>query len=90
MTTTCYQTAIGCVFKTKACVCLQCVLDSTKISVEDLNKIKDGSEMEDAVQPVTFSTPLIFKHHSYTHIFVDSSQFKNDSQHVVLFLTLSE
>lgn len=79
-----------CVFKTKACVSLQCVSDSTKISVEDMNTIEQGSEMEDAVKPLTYSTPLIFKHHSYTHIFVDSSQFKNDSQHMVLFLTLSE
>lgn len=69
--------------------CVQCVLDSKQLSYEKLRNIEKGSEMLHLVHPVKNSSPLIFKHHSYTHISVDSSQNSN-GHFPVLFLSLSE
>lgn len=68
---------------------LQCVADSTRIPLDTLKKIEKTSEMEQWVRPVDNSGPILFNHHSYTHIYVDSSQHKRNS-HPVLFLSLSE
>lgn len=67
----------------------QCVSDSKQLSNEKLRSIEKGSEMLHLVHPVKNSSPLIFKHHSYTHISVDSSQNSN-GHFPVLFLSLSE
>lgn len=69
--------------------CVQCASDSKQLSYEDLRSIEKGSEMLQLVHPVKNSSPLIFKHHSYTHISVDSSQNSN-GHFPVLFLSLSE
>lgn len=68
--------------------CVQCVLDSTKLFAEMLRNIEQGPEMLQPVQPLGSSSPLIFRHHSYTHISVDPSQHSRDFQ--VLFLSLRE
>lgn len=68
--------------------CVQCVPDSTALSSEVLRNIEKGSELKDLVQPLSSSSPLIFRHHSYTHISVDPSWRSSDFQ--VLFLTLRE
>ncbi|KAM4592356.1 semaphorin-7A [Odontesthes bonariensis] len=57
-----------------------CVPDSTRISPEILRRIEKASEMEQWVQPMNNSGPLLFNHHSYTHIYVDTS---------VMFLSLN-
>ncbi|CAK6961963.1 semaphorin-7A [Scomber scombrus] len=67
---------------------LQCVEDSTKISLEALNLIKTTSEMEQWVQPGGNSGPLLIHRHSYTHILADSPQQKRNNYHPVLFLSL--
>ncbi|XP_042339755.1 semaphorin-7A isoform X2 [Plectropomus leopardus] len=67
----------------------ECVLDSTTIPVNILNMIVKNSEMEKWVRPVDNSGPLLFNHHSYTHIYVDGSQNKGNNNHVVLFLSLN-
>lgn len=69
--------------------CVQCASDSKQLSYEDLRSIEKGSEMLQPVHPVKNSSPLIFKHHSYTHISVDTSQNSN-GHFPVLFLSLSE
>ncbi|KAM7423688.1 hypothetical protein PAMA_000174 [Pampus argenteus] len=66
----------------------ECVADSTKISLEVLRMIMMTSEMELSVRPVKNSGPLLITHHSYTHIYADSSQHKRTSRHPVLFLSL--
>ncbi|XP_056881677.1 semaphorin-7A isoform X2 [Takifugu flavidus] len=66
----------------------ECASDSKQLSSEDLRSIEKGSEMEDLVHPVKNSIPLIFKHHIYTHISVDSSQNSN-GHFPVLFLSLN-
>ncbi|XP_067451742.1 semaphorin-7A-like [Thunnus thynnus] len=66
----------------------ECVTDSTKIPIDVLGIIKQTSEMEDWVQPVGKSRPLLINHHSYTHIYADSSQHKRNNSHPVLFLSL--
>ncbi|XP_053172768.1 semaphorin-7A [Scomber japonicus] len=65
----------------------KCLPDSTKISVDVLNMIKKTSEMEQWVQPVGNSGPLLINRHSYTHILADSLQHKRNN-HTVLFLSL--
>ncbi|XP_070822197.1 semaphorin-7A [Chaetodon trifascialis] len=65
-----------------------CVRDSTQISLEDLGTIKKTSEMEQLVWPVNRSGPILFNHHIYTHIYVDSSHHKRNN-HPVLFLSLN-
>ncbi|XP_072236246.1 semaphorin-7A [Leuresthes tenuis] len=57
-----------------------CVPDSAKISPEILRRIERASEMEQWVQPMNNAGPLLFNHHSYTHIHVDTS---------VMFLSLN-
>ncbi len=74
----------------KICLFSQCVSDSTKIPLETLRMIENTSEMEQWVQPMDNSGPLLFNHHIYTHIYVDSSQQKRNNLHPVLFLALSE
>lgn len=69
--------------------CVQCASDSKQLSYEDLRSIEKGSEMLQLVHPVKNSIPLIFKHHIYTHISVDSSQNSN-GHFPVLFLSLSK
>ncbi|XP_028420164.1 semaphorin-7A isoform X3 [Perca flavescens] len=64
----------------------QCVADSTKIPLDALKMIIENSEMEEWVRPVNNSGPLLFNHHSYTHIYVDSSQ---NNHPTVLFLSLN-
>uniref|UniRef100_A0A3Q3L2L8 Semaphorin-7A-like n=1 Tax=Mastacembelus armatus TaxID=205130 RepID=A0A3Q3L2L8_9TELE len=64
----------------------KCVEDSKKIASETLRKIEKTLEMEQWVQPVTNATSL---HHNYTHIYVDSSQSKRNSNYIVLFLSLN-
>ncbi|XP_074517615.1 semaphorin-7A-like [Sebastes fasciatus] len=65
-----------------------CVRDSTRISLDVLKMIEENSEMEHWVRPVNKSGPLLFNHHSYTHIYVDGSQ-KNNHHTTVLFLSLT-
>ncbi|TKS69755.1 Semaphorin-7A CDw108 JMH blood group antigen [Collichthys lucidus] len=64
----------------------ECVPDSTKINFKTLMLIKKTSEMEKWILPVNNSGPLLFNHHNYTHINVDSSQH---DQQPVLFLSLN-
>ncbi|XP_011607865.2 semaphorin-7A [Takifugu rubripes] len=66
----------------------ECASDSKQLSYEDLRSIEKGSEMLQLVHPVKNSIPLIFKHHIYTHISVDSSQNSN-GHFPVLFLSLN-
>ncbi|XP_035007398.1 semaphorin-7A [Hippoglossus stenolepis] len=67
----------------------KCVKDSTTLSHETLKIIAGTSEMEQRVQPVNKSGPLLFNHHNYTHIYADSSQHKRNDPHTVLFLSLN-
>ncbi|KAM8762855.1 semaphorin-7A isoform 1-T1 [Acanthopagrus schlegelii] len=67
----------------------RCVEDSTKLPLETLNMIKLTSEMQDWVRPVKNSGPLVFGHHRYTHIYVDSSPNKGSNDYPVLFLSLN-
>ncbi|GAA6230449.1 semaphorin-7A-like [Lates japonicus] len=67
----------------------ECVPDSTKIPVDIMRVIEKTSEMEDWVQPVNKSAPLLFNHHNYTHIYADSSQQKRSDHDTVLFLSLN-
>ncbi|KAF7651638.1 hypothetical protein LDENG_00108100 [Lucifuga dentata] len=65
-----------------------CVADSTKVPLEVLKMVAENSEMEEWVkQPLSNSAPLLVSHHHYTHICVDSFQFKN-YQRTVFFLSL--
>ncbi|XP_039992333.1 semaphorin-7A-like [Xiphias gladius] len=64
-----------------------CVSDSTKIPPETLRMIEKTSEMEQWVQPVNKSGPLLFNHHNYTHIYVHTSQDKRNHPFTVLFLS---
>ncbi|XP_034729177.1 semaphorin-7A isoform X1 [Etheostoma cragini] len=64
----------------------QCVADSTKLSSEALRLIIMNTELHEWVRPVYNSSPLLFNHHSYTHIYVDSSQ---NNHPAVLFLSLN-
>ncbi|TMS13225.1 Semaphorin-7A [Larimichthys crocea] len=64
----------------------ECVSDSTKINFQTLMLIKKTSEMEKWILPVNNSGPLLFNHHNYTHINVDSSQHEHQP---VLFLSLN-
>ncbi|XP_029942813.1 semaphorin-7A-like [Salarias fasciatus] len=66
-----------------------CVEDSSKISLNILRMIDKNSELEDWIHPVGNSNPLLFSHHNYTHISVDSFQQKDNSQHPVIFLSLN-
>ncbi|XP_019935275.2 semaphorin-7A-like [Paralichthys olivaceus] len=66
-----------------------CVRDSTMMTHETLNTIHKTSEMEQWVQPVNKSGPLLFNHHNYTHIYIDSSLGKRNHPYTVLFLTLN-
>nr|XP_020472823.1 semaphorin-7A-like [Monopterus albus] len=63
-----------------------CIKDSTLTPSEAL---RITSEMEQWVQPMNNSGPLLFNHHNYTHIYVDSSQYKQNYHHIVLFLSLN-
>lgn len=65
--------------------CVQCVSDSTRLSADVLRRIELGPEMQD---PVQSPSPLILRHHSYTHISVDPSHNSSDFQ--VVFLSLRE
>ncbi|XP_076600205.1 semaphorin-7A [Chaetodon auriga] len=66
----------------------KCVKDSRTIPLEELRTIEKTSEMEQWVWPVNNSGPILFNHHSYTHIYVDSSHHKRNN-HPVLFLSLN-
>ncbi|XP_035508231.1 semaphorin-7A-like [Morone saxatilis] len=61
-----------------------CVPDSTKIPLDTLRKIEQTSEMKNWVHPVD---KVFFSHHSYTHIYVDSSRHRGNDHHPVLFLS---
>lgn len=65
----------------------QCVSDSRTLSADVLRRIEKGPEMVEPVRPLRNSSPLIFRHHSYTHISVDPSHNSNAQ---VLFLSLRE
>ncbi|XP_030269967.1 semaphorin-7A-like [Sparus aurata] len=65
-----------------------CVEDSTKIHTTTLNAISPITRMQKWVRPVKNSGPLVFSHHRYTHIFVDSSPNKGGDDYPVLFLSL--
>nr|XP_046264851.1 semaphorin-7A-like [Scatophagus argus] len=67
----------------------ECVPDSTKISLDTLRMIESTSEMQDWIRPARDFGPLLFKHHSYTHIYVSDLQHSRNNQHPVLFLSLS-
>ncbi|XP_049449762.1 semaphorin-7A isoform X1 [Epinephelus fuscoguttatus] len=67
----------------------KCVKDSTNIAPPILTMIRENSEMENPVWPMKNSGPLLFHHHSYTHIYVDGSQNKENNDHTVLFLSLN-
>lgn len=67
----------------------KCVPDSKAISLGTLKIIERTSEMEDWVRPVNKTGPLLFNHHIYTHIYIDSSQDRKKNKHPVLFLTLN-
>ncbi|XP_059363201.1 semaphorin-7A-like [Carassius carassius] len=58
-----------------------CVPDSTRLSSEVLMFMKDRPEMKDSVMPE--NSPLLFRHHHYTHIQVDRVR-----NHTVLLLSL--
>ncbi|RVE74897.1 hypothetical protein OJAV_G00026300 [Oryzias javanicus] len=66
----------------------ECVPDSSKLSREILNNIKEVSEMEDWVKPVKNSLPLLVYHHNYTGIRVDA-QHSSNSPYAVIFLSLA-
>ncbi|XP_074522888.1 semaphorin-7A [Halichoeres trimaculatus] len=66
----------------------ECVADSTRIPLEVLKIIEENSEMEEWVRPVGNSGPIVFNHHQYTHVYVDSSLSKSVYRHPVLFLVL--
>ncbi|XP_026233577.1 semaphorin-7A-like [Anabas testudineus] len=66
-----------------------CVEDSRKIVPETLRIIEKTPEMVDWVRPADNSGPLLFNHHNYTHIYIDSSQNQTNRDHTVLFLSLS-
>lgn len=76
--------------KTYAPFSPQCVPDSTKILLDTLKMIEKTSEMEQWIQPVGDSGPLLFNDHNYTHIYVDSSHRNGNNNHTVLFLSLRE
>ena len=85
-----HWTLIWAATKNTCFVFLQCERESTTLSRDALKMIAETSEMEQWVQPVNKSGPLLFHHHNYTHIYADSSQHKRNDPHTVLFLTLSE
>uniref|UniRef100_A0A668UMM2 Sema domain-containing protein n=1 Tax=Oreochromis aureus TaxID=47969 RepID=A0A668UMM2_OREAU len=66
-----------------------CVNDSTKLPVETLKKIDKSSEMEQLVHPVGNSGVLLFNHHKYTHIQVDSKPNNRSRNQNVIFLSLN-
>lgn len=66
----------------------ECSTDSTKISLEVLKVIEENSEMEEWVQPVGKSGPILVSHHKYTQINIDSLQNRGTDHRPVLFLTL--
>ncbi|KAM9366667.1 semaphorin-7A [Symphorus nematophorus] len=66
-----------------------CVRDSRKIPSDTLKMIEKTSEMEHWVRPVRNSGPILFNHHNYTHIYIDSSQHKRNNDQPVLFLSLN-
>ncbi|XP_068171926.1 semaphorin-7A-like [Antennarius striatus] len=66
-----------------------CVSDSTKISLDTLRMIKMTAEMQQWVHPVEDFGPLLFKHHMYTHIAVDTLQHRRKDDCPVLFLSLN-
>ncbi|XP_034039381.1 semaphorin-7A isoform X2 [Thalassophryne amazonica] len=65
-----------------------CVADSTMLSAQTLKEIEETSEVEDWVQPLNASGPLLFSHHHYKHIAVDTFQDERNNRHTVLFLSL--
>ncbi|XP_031602310.1 semaphorin-7A-like isoform X1 [Oreochromis aureus] len=66
-----------------------CVNDSTKLQVDTLKKIDKTSEMEQLVHPVGNSGVLLFNHHKYTHIQVDSKPNSRSRNQNVIFLSLN-
>uniref|UniRef100_A0A669EE50 Semaphorin-7A n=1 Tax=Oreochromis niloticus TaxID=8128 RepID=A0A669EE50_ORENI len=66
-----------------------CVNDSTKLQVDTLKKIDKTSEMEQLVHPVGNSGVLLFSHHKYTHIHVDSKPNSRSRNQNVIFLSLN-
>ncbi|KAL6112761.1 uncharacterized protein ACO6RY_11199 [Pungitius sinensis] len=63
----------------------ECFADSKTIAKTVLRMIESNSEMEESVQPVDNSGPLLFNHHVYTHIHVHEM---HNSNLTVLFLSL--
>ncbi|XP_072321786.1 semaphorin-7A-like [Eucyclogobius newberryi] len=62
-----------------------CVADSTKLHIETLKQIEADSEMEECIEPVNGSGPLLISHHHYTHI--TAHNFTDN--HTVLFIALN-
>uniref|UniRef100_A0A1A7XE62 Semaphorin 7A, GPI membrane anchor (John Milton Hagen blood group) n=2 Tax=Iconisemion striatum TaxID=60296 RepID=A0A1A7XE62_9TELE len=69
----------------------QCVRQSDKQDIDVLNRIESGSsEMREWMQPANGSGPILFKHHNYTHIYIDASPSRGNGHHAVMFLSLSD
>ncbi|XP_013130413.2 semaphorin-7A [Oreochromis niloticus] len=66
-----------------------CVDDSSKLQVDTLKKIGNTSEIEQLVHPVGNSGVLLFNHHKYTHIQVDSKPNNRSRNQNVIFLSLN-
>ncbi|KAF3686895.1 Semaphorin-7A Semaphorin-K1 [Channa argus] len=68
----------------------ECVADSKSLSLEILKMVEKTSEMDHWVKPFNNSGPLLFNHHHYTYIYVDSSKDKKNDDHIVLFLSTNK
>ncbi|MBN3308930.1 SEM7A protein, partial [Amia calva] len=67
-----------------------CVRDSTTLSKEVLDIIKDNPEMEDWVKPIDKTAPFMVSHKHYRKIQVDRVMGQNNTSHTVLLLSAGE
>ncbi|XP_023285409.1 semaphorin-7A-like [Seriola lalandi dorsalis] len=65
----------------------ECVSDSRTIYPDTMRMIEETSDMDQCIEPLNKSGPILLNHHIYTHIYADSSQHKQN--HTVLFLSLN-